>query len=581
MPTAFRLGALVLLTCLSSAAGPPMPAGTTSARLPAAAETAVESIVARDLQAHLRFLAHDGLQGRGLGHAGNDLAALYLASVLERLDLASAAGHSFEQEFDLYRASLGAGNGLSVHRFVDGAEVAARESPGDQFHPHALSASRSVTGSVVFAGYGISAPELKYDDYAGLDVDGRLVMVLDHEPQEHDEHSRFSGKVLTRHAMAPGKIEAARARGAAGLLIVPDAAQHERRRRSLNLHAAWPEHPSVRTDRYSLAETVEEAGLPVALISPDLANDLLSTSGEAEPPTVESLGRAIDRALQEAGPRPVQAPASFALAGSRLGLEVELERERVVARNVIAWLEGSDPVHRDELVVIGAHFDHDGVDAADRIYRGADDNASGTAAVLEIAEAFSKAFAEGVRPRRSVVFALWNAEEKGLLGSRHYVRHPVPDGRRPVAKINLDMISRHEEVPEQPDSRFPGLPPMVAADNVNVVHLLGYSYSPELAALVAEENAVIGLTVRREYDTHEVNLIRRSDHWPFLQGAVPAIFFTTGLHPDYHTPEDTFGKIDFEKMERIARLAFRVAWRVADAKAGPRFISPAGPMTDE
>jgi Zn-dependent M28 family amino/carboxypeptidase len=193
--------------------------------------------------------------------------------------------------------------------------------------------------------------------------------------------------------------------------------------------------------------------------------------------------------------------------------------------------------------------------------------------VLEVADAFARAAAAGVRPHRTVVFALWNAEERGLLGSTYYVRHPVPAGRV-VANVNLDMIGRNEEVPDPADPRFRGMLRMTAAENRNVVHLIGYSYSPELSKLIDEENEAVGLTIKRVYDTHEQNLLRRSDHWSFLERGIPAAFFITGLHPDYHTPDDDVDKLNFVKMEKITRLVYRVAWQLAQREAPVKFVDP-------
>jgi Zn-dependent M28 family amino/carboxypeptidase len=253
-------------------------------------------------------------------------------------------------------------------------------------------------------------------------------------------------------------------------------------------------------------------------------------------------------------------------------IRVELTSRRVMAHNVLARVEGSDPTVRHELVVVGAHIDHDGIDG-DAIFNGADDDGSGTVAVLEAAQAFAEAARAGWAPRRSVVLALWNAEEKGLLGSTHYTGNVLPAGDRPVANLNLDMIGRHEDIPRQGDPRFGGLPRRTPSQSHRRVHMLGYSLSPDLAELVREEAPRLGLTAAAEYDRHPVNLLRRSDHWPFLLAGVPALFLTTGLHPDYHTPEDDADRIDYDKLEKVARLAFRVVCRLADSEGTPRLAA--------
>jgi Zn-dependent M28 family amino/carboxypeptidase len=183
--------------------------------------------------------------------------------------------------------------------------------------------------------------------------------------------------------------------------------------------------------------------------------------------------------------------------------------------------------------------------------------------VLEIAEAYSLAAHDGRRPRRSVLLAAFNAEERGLLGSWAYTEHPLAPLERTVAVLNMDMIGRNEEVPANGGARFFGLPPAAAEANTNSVDLYGYSRLPKLAAEIESENAAYGLTLKLRNDNNASNLLRRSDNWPFLDRGVPAILFHTGLHPDYHTPNDTPEKLNYEKMEKIVRLVHSVSWRLA------------------
>jgi Zn-dependent M28 family amino/carboxypeptidase len=186
--------------------------------------------------------------------------------------------------------------------------------------------------------------------------------------------------------------------------------------------------------------------------------------------------------------------------------------------------------------------------------------------VLGVAAAFARAAGEGQRPARSVLFALWNGEEKGSLGAEAFVAAPQP-GRRPIANLNLDMVGRHEEVRDPSDWRFAGLPKVDPAASANTLHVLGYSYSPDLAAELRDANEAVGLTLLEDYDQGAQDLLKRSDNWPFVSHGIPALFLTTGLHPDYHTPDDDASRIDFGKLTRVARLAARAAWIVADGPA--------------
>jgi Zn-dependent M28 family amino/carboxypeptidase len=232
-------------------------------------------------------------------------------------------------------------------------------------------------------------------------------------------------------------------------------------------------------------------------------------------------------------------------------------------------VQGSDPTLRDEVVIIGAHHDHNGADG-ETVFNGADDDGSGTVGVLAVAAAYARAAEEGRRPRRSVLFAIWDAAERGLLGAWYYTVRPLFPLPSTAANLHLDMIGRHQEVPaDGGGGRFNGLEPQTAESNSNAINILGYSRTPELAAAVEAANAETALTLRFRYDNNESNLLRRSDHWPFLQNGVPAVWFHTGLHPDYHTPDDDADRIEYEKMTRVVRLVHQTSWDLANADGRP------------
>jgi Zn-dependent M28 family amino/carboxypeptidase len=220
-------------------------------------------------------------------------------------------------------------------------------------------------------------------------------------------------------------------------------------------------------------------------------------------------------------------------------------------------------------VVISGHPDHDGADGA-QIWNGADDNGSGTVGLVAIAEAYALAAREGRRPKRSILFAAFNSEERGLLGAWAFAESPLVPLTRIVAVLNMDMIGRNEEVPVGGGPRFRGLPVQSAESNDNSVTLLGWSRSGELTAAIERANQSYGLRLKKEYDNNPSNLLRRSDHWPFLQHGVPGIWFHTGLHPDYHTVNDRPERINYPKMEKITRLVHQVSWDLAQGGTRPR-----------
>jgi len=187
--------------------------------------------------------------------------------------------------------------------------------------------------------------------------------------------------------------------------------------------------------------------------------------------------------------------------------------------------------------------------------------------LLEVAQAYSLS---PERPKRSLLFAAWNAEERGLLGSRYYVQTPLFPLAKTVAVFQMDMIGRNEEIPDPTNPRYHGLEKQTAAENTNSVNILGYTRSNDLRDVVAASNRYVGLELKFRYDNNSGNLLRRSDNWPFLVHGVPALFFHTGLHPDYHQPTDTPEKINYAKLEKVVRLVFLSSWNAANMQEAPR-----------
>lgn len=502
------------------------------------------SIRAADLRADLHFLASDAMRGRLVGTAELGLAAEYLKSRFERMGLRPAGpGGSYFQPFELMTVSLGEESWLEV----DGMRLA----PGRDYCPLEFSATASGRGSPVYAGFGIVGPDFGHDDYGGQDLKGRVALVLQHEPGERDPKSVFDGVVASEISAGWRKALAAQERGAAAILFVDDVHNHGEGGGLEGLIAStWPGKPR-RVERFQLAARMERIRIPAAQVSAALASKLLAGSGR----TLRELAASAE---SRGGVVPI------ALAGPQVEVRVTVKRPRVAARNVLGLIEGSDPKLKDEIVIVCGHFDHEGADG-ERVYNGADDNGSGTVGVLEIAEAYALA---GRRPRRSVLFAAWDAEERGLLGAWHYAEHPPWPLERTVAVLNMDMVGRNEEVREE-GGRFRGLELQTAASNANAVNVIGLDRSPDLRAGIERANREIGLEIRFRYDNNISNLLRRSDHWPFLQLGVPAGWFFTGLHPDYHTPADRPERINYEKMERVVRLVHQVSWELAEGEGRP------------
>lgn len=513
-----------------------------------------DTIRVSDLKADLSFLAGPGFRGRLVGTPENAMAAEFVRSRFERGGLKPGAPNgSFVQTTHLMVATLGATNQLEVS-LPDGTQLDL--TPAQGFYPHRFSASGSTMAPLVYAGFGIHSPALGYDDY-GDRVKGRIALILEHEPGERDPDSPFDGVVTAEAAVAIKKVLAAQEKGAVGVLFVTDVHNHPG---PANFEAAarayWPRQPP-RIDRFTLASWADRVRIPVGQVSPAVAEILVRGTGRS----LMELSKAAET------PKGFQA---IPLDDVEATLTTSVNRHIVADRNVLAYVEGSDPVLKDEVVIVSAHYDHEGADGT-VFYAGADDDGSGTVALLEIAEAYAMAAAVNQRPRRSVLFACWGSEERGLLGAWAYTEDPTFPLARTVAVLNMDMVGRNEEVRIGGGGRFRGLEVQTADSNSNAMNILGYSRHPELSAVVDRVNQeAYGLELKKRYDNNSSNLLRRSDQWPFLQNSVPALWFHTGLHPDYHTQYDVPERINYEKMEKIARLVHQVSWVLATQEGRPR-----------
>jgi hypothetical protein len=472
----------------------------------------------------VRELSSPAMDGRASGTPGADRAARYLAEHFRRIGLRPIGdGGSYFQRFPvLTGVRLGAASALtqSVAGGVGGARVFAL---GSDFLPFAFSDDGDVSGEVVFAGYGITAPAVGYDDYAGLEVGGRIVLVMTGEPREQDPQGPFRPAEHFHYTELRHKVLNAREHGARGIIVVENPARPD---------------PGLRP----LRGTTPAWGIVAIGATRGVADGLLAPSGQ----DLASLATSIDRAL---------APASRTLASVTVTLRVSLVRERGETANVIGFLPGTDPGLRDEALVLGAHYDHLGRGSpvslepthADAIHPGADDNASGTAVVVGLAEAFARAGGA----RRGLVFALFSAEEVGLLGSGHYVRQPPVPVERTVAMANFDMVGRMRE---------------------DRLHVMGVDTGHGLRAVVEQAAAGQGLTLALRGDG-----VGPSDHSAFLGREIPVLFFFTGTHGDYHRPSDTWDRVNPDGMRKVAAVAYRAIRALADRDDRPAFARVPGP----
>jgi hypothetical protein len=523
--------------------------------VPTPVVTGFNTIREDTLRADLTFLASDALQGRMSLQTGDEVAIQWIASEFAKAGLKPAANGNFLQPVELieYR-------GDRTQSYV----ALKRGGSEKQWKfPEAFSGYRSdvdVTADVVFAGFGITAPELRYDDYQGIDAHGKIVLIFDHEPQETDPASIFNGTGNTRYATGRVKILNAQAHGAVGVLIVAEPNRKHPSNQERVARIGGSITRAVPLPSQALAE--DELHTPAAIISDAVAKELFATSGA----DLSQLQATIDRDLK---------PQSRALPDTQVWLHY---RNTSVSSgktyNVAGLLEGSDPKLKRETIVYSGHHDHDGV-SGDQIWHGADDNGSGTVGVVELAHAFATNAAHGERPKRSLLFVVFAAEERGLLGSFYMAAHPLRPLETTRAVINFDMIGRNETESDQTKGLIE-----IPADTTNRLNLIGPSYSPDYNRTVVAENKYVGLDLDYRFDRdYALNIFFRSDQFPFVLHNIPSFWWFTGFHPDYHHTTDTADKINYAKMARILRLAYLTGFQFANDAVPPRFIANPGGKT--
>lgn len=509
---------------------------------PAAAQIRQEN-----LRVDLAFLSSEALEGRRSLGPGSDAAIQFIVAEFTRAGLKPANGASFLQPVPLveFRTDTQETRLTIEH----GKERKSYSYLTDFFggFPNEV----TVRAPVVFAGYGITAPDFGYDDYAGIDARGKIVLIFDHEPQETDPKSIFNGTGNTRHANSLVKILNAQKHGAVGVLVLTEPLRKHPSPLERLARIPGGAQRLRRLPPQALADT--EAHIPLFTISDAVGAALLAASGKSP----AALQSAIDSNLK---------PVSQALGETRAEMRVALEeRRRGVSSNVVGLLEGSDPALRAETIVFSAHHDHDG-NWDGKVYPGADDNGSGTVGVMELARVFAAA---PTRPKRSLLFAIFAAEERGLLGSYHYVAHPLRPLETTRVVINFDMIGRNETASRQTDGLI-----QIAADTSNELNLIGTVNSPSYRAIVERQNRDVGLQLNYKWDDDAaLNIFQRSDQFPFALRDIPAVWWFTGFHPDYHQTTDTIEKINFAKMEKILRLAYLAGRSFADAGDVPVFVA--------
>jgi hypothetical protein len=489
----------------------------------------VKGITARELGGHMKFLASDLMRGRDTGSPEIRIAAEYLAS---RLSAAGAqpAGDSqpgvngYFQNYPL-EVITPQREGTSVTLVLEqngSKQVVPCELGADVwFFPYGLTAGE-IDAPVAFASYGEVNPAQKIDDFEGVDVKGRFVLTFSGQRPGKEAPKSSAGQAPRRprrlFGRGAGGSDKALERGALGTIVIsPPAAESQP---SMGSGALMGQ---AGFGRPSMTLGHAPSRLPTLMFAEPVRDLIVKATGL----TADSKPKLLD--------------------GMRIRFNFAAKKELKEDRNVIGLFRGTDPEKAKEVVIYSAHYDHVGVDEKGEIFNGSDDNASGTSALLEIAEAFG----DGPRPARSVAFLWVSGEEKGLLGSQWFSDHStLPQGFKIVADINLDMVSRN-------DGKTIGITPSDKHAD--------YSTLVTAACAAAKEE---GLTTKFDADAFYF----RTDSYNFARKGIPIVFFFCGVHEDYHRPTDDFTKADFEKAARVARAAYRLGWQVAQEKDAPKKI---------
>lgn len=494
-----------------------------------------ETITANDLRKHLSVLASDEYEGRETGEPGQKMAAQYISDFFRTTGIPAQKDGTWYQKVNLIKLSGGTSS-MQVAD-INNPGTTTTLSPqisGLTYYYAASTPGVSITtNEVYFAGYGIDDPQ--YSDYAAHDsafYADKVLMVLDGEPSNNGiftiSGDANAGK-WTKQRRA--KIEAAKARHVRALLIVPldfDKSK-ESSRHMIEGYTLIADEPVVSA----------ETPLPVFYMNEKAANTILANSPDVKQ-TIADLRTAINTTGK---------PVSLS-ANATLTINVTRNEQKISSENVLGFVEGSDL--KEEVIVVTGHYDHlgkhDGV-----VFNGADDDGSGTVAVMEMAEAFIKAKQDGNGPRRSMLFMTVTGEEKGLLGSSWYTRHPVYPLEKTMCDLNIDMIGRVD--PEH-------------SNDSNFVYVIGSDkISPDLKKAIETANkkyCKLKLDYRYDDDKDPNMFYYRSDHYNFAKNGIPVAFFFNGTHEDYHKETDEVSKINFSLMQKRTRLVFYTAWDLAN-----------------
>ena len=479
-------------------------------------------------------LASDSMQGRETGEEGQRMAARFIAKQFKDAGLPPKGDKGFFQKIMLQSATWkDASLKVGDQEFLNRKDFYVYPS----FNP-----DRPLTEmkDLMFVGYGID--DAKYNDYGKADVTGKTVLFYNGEPMTTEGKSLITGSEFRSNWSIDWrkKVQLAKKKGAIAVIIIDPNFEEslKKNRKGISAYGWKP----VGSD----ADFVANDFIPNIFVSPAVAKAIL---GDKANKAENELGNLRDGDKF----KPVKIKA-------KIDLRLDKETQSLEGSNVLAVIEGSDEKLKKEFVFVTAHYDHLGMSDSTVIYYGADDNASGTAGVIEIARAFAEAKKEGFGPKRTVVCMLVSGEEKGLLGSKFYTEFPLFPLDKTIIDINIDMIGRVDDRhATNPDYIY-----VIGDDRISTeVH--------DISEMVNAEHTKLELDYKYNAKDDPNHYYERSDHYNFAENGIPVVFYFNGTHADYHRPTDTADKINFEVLAKRAQLAFYVAWEAANR---PERITP-------
>ncbi len=473
-------------------------------------------ITADELKAHISYLASDSLEGRFTGSKGADLASEYIAQIFSEINLKPLFDNSYFQNFPFVSGlKLSENNYAKIHTNDKDYSLKINE----EFSPTPFTGNAFFKGQIVFAGYGISEPKLNYDDYKDIDVKGKAVLILRYNPEGDNPHSDFEQYSAYRY-----KAKTAKEKGASAVIFVTGFYPKDDVDKLMEL-------------RYDGAAGIDS--LPIIQIKRNIAAELF----ESNKLNLSEIQKQINENKK---------PNSFLLQNIQFEINTAVEQIIEYGKNVAGYIEGNDSNLKNEYIVLGAHYDHLGYGQVGSLYRGsekkihngADDNASGTSGVIELAENFSSI---KNNLKRSIIFICFAGEEEGLLGSSYFVNHSPIELEKIVSMINMDMIGR------------------LTDENKLIVYGTGTSSNWKDYLNQANNNYSFKLTFNDEgYGP--------SDHSSFYSAKIPVLFFFTGTHTDYHRPSDDIDKINFKGEEKLLKFVEDVLYVIDTLSKRPDYI---------